>query len=68
MRALLKRYRFFLLTLIVLAVLYAVNRAMGAKAVSVIGFSFKEMLLVIPPIFLNSRLKTLLCFAISLSS
>lgn len=47
-----KRYRFFLVTLLGLAVLFAVDRAMGMKAANVIGFSFKEMLLVIPPIFI----------------
>lgn len=52
MRALLKRYSFSLLTLLALAVLFAVNRATGIKAVSVIGSAFKEMLLVIPPIFI----------------
>jgi len=52
MRAMLKRYQFFLLTLLALAVIFAVNLAMGLKAMSVIGFSFKEMLLVIPPIFI----------------
>lgn len=52
MKALVKRYRFFLLTLLALAVLIAVNRSLGLKAVNVIGSSFKEMLLVIPPIFI----------------
>ena len=52
MKALLRRYRFFLLTLLALAILLAANLTMGLKAVGVIGFSFKEMILVIPPIFI----------------
>ena len=52
MKAVLKRYRFFLATLLGLAVLFTADRALGLKAVNVIGFSLKEMLLVIPPIFI----------------
>ena len=52
MKSFLKRYRFFLAVLLGLAVLFTANRPLGLKAVNAIGFSFQEMLLVIPPIFI----------------
>lgn len=48
----LKKYRFFLLTLLITAFIFIVNRNMGAKAISITGYSLKEMILVIPPIFI----------------
>jgi uncharacterized membrane protein YraQ (UPF0718 family) len=50
--SLVKRYRFLLLMVIVMGIMMAVNRELGLKAVSITGFSFKEMALVLPPIFI----------------
>ncbi|MGI6574583.1 MAG: permease [bacterium] len=50
--SLVKRYRFLLLLVIVMGIMMAVNRELGLKAVSITGFSFKEMALVLPPIFI----------------
>jgi uncharacterized membrane protein YraQ (UPF0718 family) len=47
----LKRYLFFVLMLAAVGVLFLVNRDYGAKAVQTTLFSLKEMLMVIPPIF-----------------
>lgn len=47
-----KRYRFFLATIVVLAIITILNREIGVKAMEVVGFSFKEMALVIPPVFI----------------
>lgn len=52
MKKLLKRYRVFLIVLIAMIVLTIFNRQLGWKALSITGNSVKEMLLVIPPIFL----------------
>lgn len=48
---LLKRYRFFMLTIIVILVVTAFNNDLGIKALSISGFSFREMALILPPIF-----------------
>jgi uncharacterized membrane protein YraQ (UPF0718 family) len=47
-----KRYRFFLISMIALIVLFIVNREFGVKALDVTGYSLKEMAMVIPPIFI----------------
>ncbi|MBB6216306.1 uncharacterized membrane protein YraQ (UPF0718 family) [Anaerosolibacter carboniphilus] len=47
-----KKYRFFMLTALVLAGVILLNRQLGIKALGIVGFSFKEMLMVIPPIFI----------------
>lgn len=49
---LLKRYKFFIVTIIILIIIIAINRSVGIKAISVTGYSLKEMLMVIPPIFI----------------
>ncbi|OJF77200.1 MAG: permease [Treponema sp. CETP13] len=46
-----KRYKFFLFTIVILIVLFFVNKQIGIKAIKLTGFQFKEMGLVIPPIF-----------------
>lgn len=51
MKAVLKRYRVFLVVAVAFAVLTVINRELGFKALSITAFSVKEMLLVIPPIF-----------------
>ena len=49
---LLKRYMFFLITLAVLIIITIINVKLGIKSIGIIGSSFKEMLLVIPPVFI----------------
>ena len=52
LKSLLKRYQFFLIMLLAFAGLWLANSGTGLKATGIIAFSFKEMLLVIPPVFL----------------
>lgn len=52
MKDFLKRYRFFITTIIMILALTLINRSIGIKAIGIVGFSFKEMFLVIPPIFI----------------
>jgi uncharacterized membrane protein YraQ (UPF0718 family) len=47
----LKKYRTFIIVAIAFGILILVNREIGLKALDVSFFSLKEMLLVIPPIF-----------------
>ena len=47
----LKKYRFFLITIFIMGGITLMNRELGFKAISITGFSLKEMLLVIPPVF-----------------
>lgn len=47
-----KRYLFFLITLGLTGILILFNREIGLKAVDTTLFSFKEMILIIPPIFI----------------
>jgi uncharacterized membrane protein YraQ (UPF0718 family) len=51
MKGVIIRYRFFLAMLILLGLLFAVNSALARRALEVTAFSVREMLLVIPPIF-----------------
>ncbi len=48
----LKKYRAFIVVLIAVLILTIFNRELGMKALSVTGYSLKEMFLVIPPIFI----------------
>jgi uncharacterized membrane protein YraQ (UPF0718 family) len=52
MKTFLKKYRAFLVVLFGLLILTMINQKVGFKAISVTAYSFKEMILVIPPIFL----------------
>lgn len=47
-----KRYRFFLATIGIIGIVTLINRSIGLKAIGVAGYSFKEMALVIPPVFI----------------
>jgi uncharacterized membrane protein YraQ (UPF0718 family) len=47
-----KRYLFFIITLIILGIIFIINLNLGIKAISTVGFSLKEMALVLPPIFI----------------
>lgn len=49
---LIKRYLFFIITLIITMIIMLINKEIGIKAVGTIAFSFKEMLVIIPPIFI----------------
>ena len=49
---LLKKYRFSLITTLNLIMLFFISREIGLKAIRVTGYSFKEMILVIPPVFI----------------
>lgn len=51
MKKWIKRYQFFILMLLILIGLFLFNFSLGKEATDIIGFSFKEMLLVIPPVF-----------------
>lgn len=52
MKVFLKRYRVFLAVLGLLLILSIVNWELGKKALGIAAFSIKEMLLVIPPVFI----------------
>lgn len=47
-----KRYLFFLISLVFLGILFLFNLNLGIKAISTLGFSLKEIALVLPPIFI----------------
>lgn len=49
---LMKRYRFFLVTIGLLGLITILERDLGVKALGIVGFSFREMLFVIPPVFI----------------
>lgn len=48
---LIKRYKFLIGTLVGLIIIFVINNEIGWKAVNITGYSFKEMVLVIPPVF-----------------
>jgi len=48
----LKRYRAFLIAVFFILIFTAFNMGIGLNALKITGYSFKEMLLVIPPIFI----------------
>lgn len=48
----LKRYRFFIITLFILGLVFLKDREIGLQAINVAGYSFKEMAMIIPPIFI----------------
>lgn len=51
MKNLLKRYRFFIGMIIAVGILTIFNYSLGIKSFSIAAYSFKEMALVIPPVF-----------------
>jgi uncharacterized membrane protein YraQ (UPF0718 family) len=51
MKAILKRYRAFLITIAMIIILTVINRQIGFKALGISAYSLKEMILVIPPVF-----------------
>lgn len=48
---LLKRYLFFILMIVLTIIIWLVNYDIGVKAINTTIFSLKEMLLILPPIF-----------------
>ncbi len=48
---LIKRYRSFVITLIILCALFFINREIAWKAINITVYQFKTMALVVPPIF-----------------
>ncbi len=46
-----KRYKFLMTTLMILTVLFFINFSLGMKAVDITVYSLKEMVFVIPPVF-----------------
>jgi len=51
MKSLLKRYRIFIITAIAIGILTMINSQIGLKSLSIAAYSLKQMLFVIPPIF-----------------
>lgn len=51
MKQMIKRYRFFIITIFIVLIVTVINRPLGIKALGISAFSFKEMALVIPPVF-----------------
>jgi len=51
MKTFIKRYRFFLIVLVPFVLVLVFHRSHGVKAVGTLAFSVKEMLSVLPPIF-----------------
>jgi hypothetical protein len=49
-KALVKRYRFFLIVAASIGVVTLINTAVGLKALAVSAYQFRQMLLVLPPI------------------
>ncbi|MFZ5351649.1 MAG: permease [Bacillota bacterium] len=49
---LLMRYRLFLLTLAATIIIIFFNRETGIEALNITGYSLKEMLMVVPPVFI----------------
>jgi uncharacterized membrane protein YraQ (UPF0718 family) len=47
----LKRYRGFFVALAALLIMVLINQDLGAKAIGITVYSFKEMILILPPIF-----------------
>lgn len=52
MKKWIKRYRIFLIVLVAMILLTLFNRQLGVKAIRITANSVREMLLVIPPIFI----------------
>ena len=52
MKQLMKRYRFFIGTLVVVGVLTIINRDVGFKSFVNAGYTIKEMMLIIPAVFI----------------
>jgi len=51
MKTILKRYRAFIIVSVVIGILTLFNCRLGMKVLSITAYSLKEMILVIPPVF-----------------
>jgi len=51
MKKYLKRYLFALMTILLTGLIFLFNRELGTKAINTTFYSLKEMILIIPPIF-----------------
>lgn len=51
MKKFFKRYLFALITIVLTGLIFLFNRELGTKAVNTTFYSLKEMILIIPPIF-----------------
>jgi hypothetical protein len=51
MKKLLRRYRAFLIAVVMMILVTLFNRQLGLKAIGISGYSIKEMIMIIPPIF-----------------
>lgn len=49
---LLKKYRFFLIVALAVVALFFINREIATKALNITGYSLKEMILIIPQVFI----------------
>ncbi|MHB1485712.1 MAG: permease [Saccharofermentanales bacterium] len=47
-----RRYRAFIITIIITGILLIVNNVIGMRAIGISFYTFKEMLTIIPPIFI----------------
>lgn len=47
-----KKYSIFIISTIIIVLTFIWNKEVGIKAIDTVKFSFKEMMLVIPPIFI----------------
>ncbi|PRR80451.1 permease [Clostridium vincentii] len=52
MKNLIKRYKFFIVTIVIVGIITIFNKELGLKSLGIAGFSLKEMALVIPPVFI----------------
>ncbi|WP_297430555.1 permease [Clostridium sp.] len=52
MKNLITKYRFFVGTIVIVGIITIINKELGLKSLGIAGFSFKEMALVIPPVFI----------------
>ncbi|MCT4607552.1 MAG: permease [Marinisporobacter sp.] len=48
----LKRYKFFMITMLIILIMTIFDRDLGIKAMHISGYSIKEMILIIPPVFI----------------
>ncbi|WKY48093.1 permease [Eubacteriaceae bacterium ES3] len=51
MKKILRRYRAFLIAFVIMIFIMLFNRELGLKAIGISGYSIKEMMMIIPPIF-----------------
>lgn len=52
MKKMVKRYRSFIIVAFGMLIVTLFNRELGMKAIDVTAYSFKEMIIVIPPVFI----------------